>query len=72
MQYDIELNKQTAELIKERKLTFNLCLHCELGYLQEYSDAVFSESYCSRAHELIVLQSYADAAELYNAVTEAE
>lgn len=66
MQYDIELNRQTAELIREKKLTFNLCLHCELGYLQEYSDAVFSESYCSRAHELVVLQSYADKAAAYN------
>lgn len=67
MQYDIELNKQTAELIREKKLTFNLCLHCELGYLQEYSDAVFSESYCTRACEVLVLQSYADKASAYNA-----
>lgn len=66
MQYDIELNRQTAELIRERKLTFNLCLSCELGYIQEHSDAVFSESYCTRACELVLLQSYADKASAYN------
>lgn len=65
MDYDMELNKQTAELIRENKLTTLICIECELIYIQEHSDAIFSESYCSRQHEIKALEFYADKASLY-------